>query len=793
MLSSDATLDAVPAAPDAAAAACLHCGQPVGQGDAGAFCCFGCRAVHDALRAAGLTRFYELRGGPGEPVGERGLPGERRWLEPLSAAIVAQPDLPVRLQAHGVRCAACVWVFEQVFADLPDAGRVELNPTTGALELQVGPHFPLADYVDRLERFGYRLAPAGRESSPASPDTLLLRLGVCSALALNAMVFAAAIYLGLPRGPLFDLLHSLGFGAAMLSVVIGGPVFFGSALTAVRNGVAHLDVPIAVGIGLTTGAAVWSFVGGHHGVAYYDSLAAFVALMLAGRYLQERAVERNRAELRRDVGFDRLTCQRERGTGLESASYAELEAGDVLLLAPGELLPVSGELLERAASCGLDWIDGEPEPRDFRPGQRVPAGAFNLGLEAMRVRLDDAFSASELLPLIEPPATGSRALVARLQRFSALYVVAVLVLAAGGLAGWLIAGDVAQALSVATAVCVVTCPCAIGVAVPLTYQLLHARLRRHGVFVRDGALLDRLRQVRAIVFDKTGTLTTGRLQIVEPTELDALDPSQLEALYALCARSLHPRSVAIRHLLEERALAHRPEVQVHEHPGRGLEATVDGHRYRLGRADFAWGAPRDEDMVFGCDGQALVSIALSEVVRADAAREIADLQHRGYRVEILSGDAPERVASMAQRLGVRPELARGGLSPEDKAAAIDAGDPARTLMVGDGINDALAMSTAAAAGTPAVDRAFVPARTDFHFTAAGLAPVGALLQAARDAAAIVRANLAFAVAYNLAAVAAALAGLMQPWVAAIVMPLSSILVVARTSAAVVHRSRSWKF
>ncbi|MGD8862273.1 MAG: heavy metal translocating P-type ATPase [Myxococcales bacterium] len=785
---------------------CTHCRQPL-SADQRQFCCFGCRAVHEALRSAGLTRFYELRGGPGEPIGERELGGQDHgWLEPLQQQLASGDTGPLRLRAQGLRCAACVWVFERSFAALPEAGRIRINPATGLLEIEAGAGFPLGRFVEQIERFGYRLGLAreGRDAGHDEERALLLRLGVCSALAMNAMFYAAAIHLGLREGALFSLLHGLSYGAAMLAVLVGGPVFIGSAARALRAGVLHLDVPIAAGILLTTAAAAWAYFGGYTDAAYFDSLAIFVALMLGGRYLQERAVAKNRRELLDDPSFDELRCQRERAlrgkVTLQTASYRDLSAGDVLLLAPGELLPVRGAAVEAEASLSLDWINGESEPRNFPPGETIPAGAFNAGMSAVRVRLLEDFAASDLLSLLGSGG-GAAVVQARLQRFSSFYVIAVLALATAGLAGWtLLTGDPVRGLSVATAVCVVTCPCAIGIAIPLAYELAHGALRRRGLFVREGSLLDRLPRVRRIVFDKTGTLTTGRLRVRDPQAVRALPRAMRDALYQLCARSRHPRSVALRRLLEDGsddAPTLRHDVQVRELPGRGLEAHVDGSVYRLGRHDYCVdGEPAAEShgdrLCLSVDGAIVLELALDEELRPDAAREVESLQARGYAVHVLSGDAPERVATVAAGLGLPADRALGGLSPDEKAAWIDQHGAAETLMIGDGINDSLAVDAALCSGTPAVDRAFLPARTDFHFTTAGLAPVGAALHAADDLSAVVRGNLIFAVAYNAGAVALSLGGLVAPWLAAVVMPLSSVAVVARTSAAVTRRSRLWK-
>jgi Cu2+-exporting ATPase len=788
-------LAAAPACVPGVATACAHCGQALAQETYGAFCCRGCRAVHDALQGAGLSRFYALRGALGEPVGELGQASlDQGLLDALEQRLALADQGPQRLSlsVQGVRCAACVWVLEQVFSRLPGALRLELSAATGRAELWVDRSFPIRRYAQDVHALGYRLGARGAARSPDS-DRLLLRLGACSALAMNAMAFGAAIHVGVPPGPLHQLLTDLGFGAAALCVLIGGPLFFGSAWRALRAGALHLDVPIAVGIALTTGAATWSYLGGHHGAAYFDSLAAFVALMVAGRYLQERAVSRSRAELLEDPGVANLTCRVERDGRLEQTACKTLQTGDVLLVPSGELVPVRAELLSAAANLSLAWIDGEAEPRAVTRGQSVPSGAFNVGSRALRLRALEPFDASELLELLKP-STAQHAVEHHLHRFCRLYVLAVLGVAALGFCGWFLAtGDLVRAISVATAICVVTCPCAIGIAIPLAYELAHTRLRRRGVFVRDGSFLDRARAVRRVVFDKTGTLTTGRLRVSSPERVHALTEEQRSALYQLCARSVHPKSLALADLLSPEGLRYDAELEVDEQPGLGVQASIGGRCYRLGRGSFvAPDAGADDGLCFGADGRLLARLETAETFRPDAAAELAALERAGYSVFILSGDDEARARDAAERLGLPPNRALGGCSPKDKAAWLRTHDGAHALMVGDGVNDALAVAEAQCSATPAIDRPFLPARTDFYFTSPGLGAVGAALRASRDLAAIVRRNLVFAVGYNVLAVGAALAGLMAPWLAAIVMPLSSIVVVARTSAAIARRSRAWK-
>lgn len=792
----------------AAPCTCLHCGALVPAGAPAAYCCAGCRVVHRALRGAGLTRYYQLRGATGEPAADLHL--ERRdhkWLEPLAQSLRCSTcTTQLSFKVQGVRCAACVWLIQELFGRQPGAGRIIVNSGLGTLELLAASDFPLLRFVNELESFGYLVGPYTRNDSDSAPsDDLFLRAGVCVALAGSAMMFAAAIYFGLHDGPLYRLLHTLNFGCATLAVLVGGPVFIKSAWRAVQQRILHLDLPIAVGIVLTYSAALWSFVSGDTRAAYYDTLAIFIALMLIGRWLKQRIVVRNQRQLLERDGSESLLARRIEGDQVRLVACQELRVGDELLVPPGDLVPVDALTIGSGALCSLDWINGESAPVAYAVGSEIPAGAFNAGHSALRVRATMGFVDSPLCQLLARPRPDDAQAPRRYHLFSAAYVLGVLSAALGGFAYWAWrTGDAIAGLEVATAVCVVTCPCAIGIATPLAYDFALAGLRRAGLFVRSASFLDRAVQIRRVVFDKTGTLTTGRLSLQDTAPLTQLTDEQLDALYTLVAGSVHPKSLAVQHALE-RSPVHLLPGLVTEIPGEGVQACLAGGQYRLGRKGFALGAaeppeppsapppdPQTDDLFFCADGRLLIALRTCETERNDAGAELAQLTAAGYQPWILSGDEPARVQQLAQALHIPPERAIGGLSPSGKSDWIAAHDRNDLLMIGDGINDSLAVGRAFASGTPSIDRALMPWRTDFYFVTPGLAPIGLSLRVARRLAAVVRRNQLFGVSYNLGVVALSLLGLMRPWLAALLMPLSSIAVLTATSLSLSSRSPLWK-
>lgn len=748
--------------------------------------------MYELLTSEGLGRFYDLGGGQGSPAtSATSARRARPWLDALEAEAAssgsAEAVARLTLDVQGLHCSACVWLLETLFARQPGGLSILVNPALGKVLLETGRGFSLRHYVESVERFGYRLGPSLKDDR-SSEDGLLLRMGVCIALAMNAMIFAFALYAGLDSGPTFRLFHGLELGLGTLSVLVGGSWFFRSAFLALRRGVLHLDLPIALGIALAFGSSAYAYARGSS-ATYFDTLTVFIALMLVGRWLQERVLERNRRALLASDGAEGLLTRRLEEGRVVVLRCTEVRAGDTLLIAPSDLVPVDGELLDPRATVSLDWINGESAPRDVGVGSGVPAGAFNAGDHAFALRATTAFEASpvmDLLRITRPRGADEARATPFWRRFAKIYVAAVLLVAGLGFAGWvLVTGDVGRALGVTAGVLIVTCPCAFGIATPLAYELAQAGLRRAGLFVRSAGFLDRVPEVRQVVFDKTGTLTTGDLTLRDPAALGRLSISEATALYNMTVRSAHPKSVAVAKELARRAdVRFEAGLTAREAAGQGVTLTRDGQEHRLGSVG--------DDLVFTVNGAPRLTLTLDEDPRPDAATEVRALEQDGYEVWILSGDAPSRVQDLAVSLGVRAERALGGQSPAAKAAFLD--DPAhgRALMIGDGLNDSLAVERAFCSGTPAIDRPFLPARTDFYFTTPGLRPVALGLRVARHLQRVTRRNLAIAVAYNVASVGLAWAGLLSPLVCAVVMPVSSLTVVGLTLASLSQGSRVWR-
>ncbi len=756
---------------------CLHCQNPLPPGEA-TFCCSGCRAARALIEEAHLERYYDLRGGPGVVV-PAAPAQEEIWLEACQEQLRGSGDEVTRLEldVQGLHCAACVWVVEQLFERKEGACGVVVNPGAGKVAMTIRPRsFDLARFAGDLARLGYRLGPSSKAARSETARGLLLRIGICAALTVNVMIFTFAVYSGLAEGPLHGLMTGGAWALTTLAVLVGGGPFVRSALASIRQRALHLDIPIALGIALAYAGSSYAHFTGKGGASYLDTVATFTTLMLVGRFLQERVLERNRRQLLADDGVENLYTHRVQEGAVRVVRVGELREGDRLLLRPGDLVPVDVAAPEGGVQVSREWITGESTPVAVPEGRTVEAGSFLVGDRAVEVEARAAYAASRLAGLLRTPGSAHEPKARRTPFWSTLtrwYVAWTLLAAVGSGAGWWLVGRApGQVIEVVIAVLVVSCPCAFGIAVPVAYELAQGALRRVGVFVRSASLLDRVGLVRRVIFDKTGTLTLGELELERPDALRSLTVEETRALGNLALRSRHPKSRAVVKALEPQGLR-LEAASVREEAGRGMEGVFEGKVCRLGAPGWA-GEAAGSDLVFSVDGEVRLAMNTRERLRHDAPGRIAELERAGYEVHLLSGDGAERVEALARRLGLAPGRARAEASPEDKRGYVATGD---ALMVGDGVNDAAAMGAALCSATPAGDLPFLPARTDAYVQGELVTGVRRLLIVGDRLQQTVRGAVSFGLAYNVLAVSAACLGWMSPLVAAVIMPLSSVAVV----------------
>lgn len=752
--------------------ACQHCGTRfTPRSEDEHHCCKGCEFVAAMIREQGLDRYYELQDSrTGAPV--RSRPFENHdfsWLAPAVATVESAKTpgdaADLECSVEGISCIGCVWLIDRLFQRQPGAIRAAANPATGRLHLEwQSGHCDLPAFARELAGFGYVAAPASRHTDARSSRELAGRLGLCGAFALNAMGFSLPVYLGMPASFEFaGLFRLIAFASATLAMLVGGGYFASRAWRALRQGTLHIDLPIALGLIAAYLGSIIGWTGGDEGLIYFDFVATFVFLMLLGRQVQTAAVNRNRLRLVRRSPLPESVV-----SGGETLPLTQIMAGTRFDLEPGKALPVSSVLASSDAEFSLEWIHGEADPVTMRSGARLPAGAILLSRESVRVSADEAWEDSLIAKLTA--ATDLDRGSPLFQRLLRIYLSVVLALGLIVFIAWSVFGDWRGGLQAMISVFVVSCPCALGVAVPLADEWAASRLARSGAFARRASLWPRLRRVRHVIFDKTGTLTLERPVLENPQAIDSLDTPAALALARLTRGSLHPVSRTLLEALGMRGqhlLATIGPVPVEEIPGSGVRYRDQDGEWFLGKG------PGGTILLHG--KHELACFTFADALRPDALDTIHQLQKRGLSLHILSGDAPEKVTRLARQLGLPPGSFTGGLSPQQKAATVTALDHHDTLYVGDGANDSLAFDAAFVTATPVVDRSLLEAKADFYSLGSGLVYLTEAFASADARTTGVRRAFIFALGYNFAVVALAATAHMSPLLAAVLMPLSSVV------------------
>ncbi|WP_017669021.1 heavy metal translocating P-type ATPase [Sandarakinorhabdus sp. AAP62] len=681
-----------------------------------------------------------------------------------------------RFAVPGMRCAGCISKLENGLAAVPGIAAARVNFTAKQVQISHDPALSAPALVKAFAGLGFDASPLG--DALAGPDgearQLVKALAVAGFAAMNIMLLSVSVWSG-AGGLTRDLFHWLSALIALPTVAYAGQPFFRSAWRALKAGHTNMDVPISIGVTLATALSLFETIT-HGAHAYFDSAVMLLFFLLAGRWLD--AVMRDRA---RD-GVSALLKHMAAGAlvmGDDGQSQwmkaADIRPGMKMLVASGERLAADGVIVQGRSHFDQSLITGEAMPVTVGVGGKVLAGTLNTG-DAVEVAVTAAgadTSIADIARLMQDAAQGRSRYVRIADKAARLYAPAVHTLALCSFIGWMLAGaGWHESLLIAVAVLIITCPCALGLAVPAAQIVATGALMKAGVLVKDGSALERLAEADAAVFDKTGTLTLGS---PEPVDLSVLDATQAGIALALAQCSRHPLSEALRAALTAAGTVPQRVTLVTETPGEGLSGQWHGQVVRLGRPASNDGDLMAAALSIGAAPEILLRFA--DPQRPAAAATIAELAELGLPARILSGDRPGPVAAVAAALGINGQ---GGLSPADKLAAIKAlsAEGRKVLMVGDGLNDGPALAAGHVSMAPGSAADASQNAADAVFLGSSLAPVATAIRAARATQAVVRQNFALAIGYNIIAVPLAIAGLVTPLVAALAMSGSSIIVVA---------------
>nr|WP_093362867.1 heavy metal translocating P-type ATPase [Tropicimonas isoalkanivorans] len=684
------------------------------------------------------------------------------------------------LSLPGVHCGLCITTVERALEGHPGVRSARVNLTLRRATVEADPGVTADALMETVRGVGYEAHEL--ESSALSTTAtdrqgreLLMRLAVAGFAAMNVMLLSVAVWSGAADATR-DLFHWISAAIAIPAIGFSGQPFFRSARSALRHGRLNMDVPITLAILLALGTSLYETAhSGEH--AYFDAAISLTFFLLAGRYLDHRtrAIARSAAEELAALEVPR--AERLVDGVSETVNVAELAAGDLIRVRPGGRMPVDGVITEGTSEIDRSLLTGETVPVFAEPGREVSAGEVNL-TGPLTVRVTAAGRDSSLhrmADLVAMAESTKNRYTSLADRAAGLYAPGVHILSLVAGVGWyLYTGDARLAINIAAAVLIITCPCALGLAVPAVTTAASGRLFRNGMLIKDGTALERLAEVDTVVFDKTGTLTLGT-PVLE--DADAVPEDTLRLAAGLAGGTSHPLARAICEAAQERGFVAREVEDVIEVPGYGAEGRWRGRRVRIGRAAWVGAQPTARTATWlAVEGEAPVCFTFSDRLRPGAEAAVQGLKDAGLSVALISGDAGPAVRDFAERLGIEDVTAEA--LPADKAARVIALREAgrRVLMVGDGLNDTAALAAAHASISPASALDAARVASDIVLLGEDISSLASAVITARSAVVRIRENFTIATVYNVIAVPIAIAGLATPLAAALAMSASSITV-----------------
>jgi len=816
---------------DDQAVACFHCSLPVDtaeevsaevDGAVRRFCCNGCKSVCEAIYASGLQGFYQRtpEGTPLAPPPE--LPRDLALydLDEVQEEFVDSLGeiRDIHLLVEGIHCAACVWLIENTLKGMPGVREARVNLSGKRLHVKWNHNqLKLSAIIQRLGQIGYGAVPYDPEAAEGSLKRqnrqLLYRMAFAGFAMMNLLWISIALYSGADRGEFRGMFHWVGFLLATPTLIYSGQPFFKGAWSSIRNLHLGMDVPIAIGASLTYLYSVYVTVSGSQvGEVYYDTVVNFLFVILVGRYLEAISKRQAVASTQRLLDLQPRVATVIRAGEERIVPIRSVKLGEIVLIKPGERIPVDGRVIEGTSVIDEAMLTGESEPVVKAEGERVSAGTIN-GHGVLQVRVEGLLKDTALgriIHLVEEAQASKAPIQCVADRIVPWFVATTLALATATFLWWM-ESDFEQALMAATSVLIITCPCAFGLATPMSIAVASGLGARHGILVKNGEVLETLSSIDHVVFDKTGTLTEGRMTLTSIYTADQVwergqeSPSSairewIARLATLERYSEHPVASAILDCADELELdtARWVVSDFENRPGYGVKALIDGKVIAAGNR--AWmetlGVTRNTrfelaqqaldrsgigSLHLAWDGREVALIGVEDRIREDAAPLIEALKADGMKLTLLSGDRQNTAEAIARRLGGMEVIAE--VMPEDKdrvIADLQAGNH-KVAMVGDGVNDA-----------PALVRSDVGialgSGTDVSIASADIVLMSSELGKVRLAAALsrrtlrtIRQNIGISITYNLIMVPLAMAAFVTPLVAAVSMPVSSLLVIGNAA------------
>lgn len=801
----------------ACAIECTHCGLPVPRGliehgEDTQFCCHGCAGAYELIHSSGLDSFYQMAANNRadltlknhEKNVERFAEFDVEIFVEKFVQILNSAESQIQFALDGIHCGACIWLIEKLPSILNGVLDAQVNWSRGTVRVRwQSTDLLLSQIAQTLASLGYVPHPI-RENEREKRFRLenrkhLTQIGVAAALAGNNMMISAAIYFGMfshMATGMSQLLRVASCLLGILALLFPGRTFLSSAINAIRTRTPHMDLPIALAllVGTVVGAA--NVIRGA-GEIYFDSLSVLIFLLLIGRWIQFR-------QQARAADSVEMLCQLTPRTthkivdGEPVKTFVDMvEVGDEIEVCPGELVPVDGTITKGSTYIDESILTGESQQVSKTVNDQVAAGSTNQsGVFRFRATaVGNQTRISKIVELVEEASLAKPQVVQWANRIGGYFVGMVIVLAIITFFYWL-PTHIEYAVDRTIALLIVACPCALALATPLALAVAIGRAAKNKIMIKGGDVLQTLQTTGTIWLDKTGTLTEGKLTVVDWHG----DIKIVPLIVALEKHSCHPIAKSIvnfaNHLPLTSKTRRHQAVRVAEHQGMGVSGIVDGQEVLIGNErlleKFAIVPSAVQRRIANktirrgntlswlvVDRQVAGIVALGDSIRADAPKAIQRLRATGWNLGILSGDHQQIVNQTARQLGISPDMAIGDATPEQKLAVIQkAATDETVVMIGDGVNDAAALAAATVGITVKNGAEASLAAAPVYLAKPGLKPLLELMKISSTTGSTMRGNLAVSLGYNITFALLAFAGYINPLVAAILMPISSLTVVS---------------
>jgi heavy metal translocating P-type ATPase len=783
---------------------CTHCGEKIvvpsvlkTDEKELMFCCHGCKTVYEILHEKGLAQYYQLRDNAGDGLSGPVIISNDKYLyldneEFLNkySKIIGETRV-VKFYLEGIHCVACLWLLEKLPEFVPGVLTSELNMSKSICTVTAKLDTPFSTVAKQFETLGYKPHPVMESSeveelAKREDRKMLIKIAVAFACAGNVMLLATSIYAGLEEHGLKEYFRWLNLVLSLPAIFYSATPFYQSAWSAIKNKKISIDIPIVVAIILVTLSGTYSlFIGSDH--LYFDSITVLIFLLLFARFVLKKAQQRGLSATEISSFFANQVAYKpiEGSDQIETVHAKFLKQHEKIIVPEGENIPVDGLVLSGTSNINTSLLTGESIPEKVTKGSYVYSGTINLDspLTIQVMKTAENSRLGKILKSVESGWSQKADIVLFADLVAKYFVYTVFTLASIVAISFTIAGEYETGLVRALTLIIITCPCALGLTTPLALTLTLGRLAKNGIIVKNEQIIEKLTKAKEIFLDKTGTLTYGSFQVSEWNELIELDYDIGPIIYGLEKRSKHPVARAIVQHLEKKYYENNKILNLieledfKEISGKGVSAKFNDNTYSA-KASQAHNNPSTTTVGIFCNDLEVISILLKDELRSDAKEALELINKNNLSPYIISGDNQQTVNDIAAKLDLDQTKAHGNISPESKKEFIQ--NHPKAIMVGDGANDAIALSNAfvGIAVHGSVDISLRAA--DIYISKAGVKNLADAIDASHDTLRVIKRNLKFSLVYNIIGATLAVFGQITPLVAAVLMPISSLTVLAST-------------